>query len=80
MASLVRGLAELIDDGEDQPQFLSVAKSKPKTMKSITSPTETLPTPPALLNGDNQKLIAFTNNTNLNFNGDGNGVLKLPGL
>ncbi|KAK4265876.1 hypothetical protein QN277_026868 [Acacia crassicarpa] len=78
MACWVRGFADFIDGGDtnkskhaEEAQLHSI----PKILNSSSPPSS-----PAFLNGDNQKLVGLSNNTNINLTGDGNGVLKVPSL
>ncbi|KAG2407292.1 uncharacterized protein HKW66_Vig0021140 [Vigna angularis] len=70
MAGFVRGFADMMDGG-----YSSYPQRNPNMNSAPFAPLQ--PSPAALLNGDNQKLIGITNNTNLKVKGDGNGACTL---
>ncbi|KAK7363493.1 hypothetical protein VNO77_05637 [Canavalia gladiata] len=74
---LVRGLADLIDGGDHSHR---VVATQPQPIPNFNSPFPLQAPAHGLLNGDNQKLIGVTNNTNLKFKGDGNGALTLGNI
>ncbi|WVZ11604.1 hypothetical protein V8G54_016134 [Vigna mungo] len=66
----VRGFADMMDGG-----YNSYPQRNPNMNSAPFASLQ--PSPTALLNGDNQKLIGITNNTNLKVKGDGNGACTL---
>lgn len=69
MAGLVRGLADLIDGGDGS----RAVATQPRSNTIRNSPLPLQAPAVGILNGDNQKLIGVTNNSNVRVKGDGNG-------
>lgn len=68
MACLARGIADLLDGGDSSNRGIATQPPPNPNINSL---------PSGLLNGDNQKLVGVTNNTNIKVKGDRNGSFSL---
>lgn len=73
MAGMVRGFADLMDGG-GRSQAMAI---QPQSNPYLNSPLPVQAPAASFLNGDNQKLLGVTNNTNIKLKGDGNGAFTL---
>ncbi|KAL5065508.1 hypothetical protein RYX36_027245 [Vicia faba] len=70
---MFRGFADLMD-GRDRSRAMY---TRPEPNPNFNSPLPIQPPAGCFLNGDNQKLLGVTNNTNIKLKGDGNGAFTL---